>query len=94
MRGYPKHIATKQDFKNLLGMSEFKERALTDLKRLQANAVKEAKVIQVISGSEEKKNLITREIDNPSPKWAQMGFKSKKELDDLVTAKEVPIYDK
>ena len=92
MRGYPKHVATKTDFDNLLAMPEFKNQALADLKRLQA--VDDAKVIRVISGSEEDKNLVSEEIDNPNPIWKQQGFATKKELDDLITAKEMAIDDK
>lgn len=99
MRGYPKHIATKRDLDNLLTMPEFKDRALADLKRLQAQAISEAKVVQVVSGSEETKDLVTKdlvtkEIDNPNPRWKRMGFKDTQELDDLVTAKEVEIDGK
>jgi len=89
MRGYPKTIATKRDFDNLLAMPEYAKHALADLKRLQA--VDDARVIRVVSGSEEDKNLITEEIDNPNPAWKQKGFTDKKALDDLVTAKEVAI---
>jgi len=89
MRGYPKHVATKTDFDNLLKMSEFKTQALADLKRLQA--VDDAKVIRVISGSEEEKNLVTKEIDNPNPIWKQKGFSTKKALNDLISTKEVAI---
>ena len=34
------------------------------------------------------------EIANPSPSWKQQGFATKKELDDLITAKEVAIDGK
>jgi hypothetical protein len=70
-------------------MHEYKAQALADMKRLQAQAVAEAKVIQVISGSEETKDLVTAEIDNPHPAWKRLGFKDKKELDTLVAEKEV-----
>jgi len=92
MRGYPKTIATKRDFNNLLTMPEYKKQALADLKRLQA--VDDAKVVRVVSGSEEDKNLITEEIDNPMPKWKQAGFAVRKDLDNLITAKEVAINGK
>jgi len=94
MKGYPKHINTKQDFDNLLADKRFKGRALVALKRLQAQAATEAKVIQVVSGSEEEGNLVTKEIDNPNPRWQWLGFKDKNELDTLVTAKEVEIDGK
>ena len=93
MRGYPKHINTKQDLDNLLTIPEFKGKALADMKRLQAKAVAEAKVIRVVSGSEEEGNLITEEIDNPSPTYIKMGFKDKKELDDLVSVKDAEIKE-
>jgi hypothetical protein len=89
MRGYPKHINTKRDLDNLLSMPEYKDRALADLKRLQTQAVDEAKVLQVVSGSEDEKNLVTAEIDNPNPAWKRLGFKDKKELDTLISEKEV-----
>jgi hypothetical protein len=91
MRGYPKYINTKQDFDNLLAIPEYKARALEDLKRLQTQAVSEAKVVQVVSGSEEQKNLVTAEIDNPNPRWKQIGFKDKTELDTFMAAKEAKI---
>jgi len=89
MRGYPKHMATKQDFDNLLAMPEYEKQALADLKRLQG--IDDAKVIRVVSGSVETDDLITEEIDNPNPVWKQKGFVTKKAVDDLVTAKEVAI---
>ena len=89
MRGYPKHIATKQDFDNLLAMPEYKDKALKDMKKIQA--VDDAKVIRVVSGSIETEDLVTEEIDNPNPAWKQAGFETKKVLDDLVTVKEVAL---
>jgi len=86
MKGYPKHINIKRDLDNLLAMPEFKARALAELKRIQALAVAEATVTRVISGSDETNDLVTEQIPNPSPRWKQLGFKDKKELDNLVTA--------
>ena len=84
MRGYPKHINCKQDLLNLLEMPEFRERAKADIQRLQN--LDDAKATRVVSGSEEEKNLVTEEIDNPNPRWKQLGFKSVKEVSTLVTA--------
>jgi len=92
MRGYPKHIAIKQDFDNLLAMPEYKDKALKDMKKIQA--VDDAKVIRVVSGSIETEDLVTEEIDNPNPAWKQKGFVTKKILDDLVSVKEVAIDGK
>ena len=87
MRGYPKHIGNKRDFLNLLAMPEHKETALKDLKKVKD--LKDDTVVRVISGSEEDGNLVTEVIANPNPKWKQLGFKDKKDVDDLVTVQEV-----
>jgi len=84
MRGYPKHINCKQDFLNLLEMPEHRERVLKDIQKLQA--LDDAKVTRVVSGTEEEKNLVTEEIDNPNPRWKQLGFATTKELSTLATA--------
>jgi len=83
MRGYPKHINCKQDFLNLLEMPEHRERVLKDIQKLQA--LDDAKVTRVVSGTEEEKNLVTEEIDNPNPRWKQLGFATTKELYTLAT---------
>jgi len=82
MRGYPKHIATKQDFENLLSIKEFKAQALKDLERL--SGIKDDRVKRVISGSEETKDLVTEEIDNPMPLWKSKGFKNRNEIAALI----------
>ncbi len=83
MRGYPKHINCKQDFLNLLEMPEHRERALKDLQKRQA--LDDSKVVRVVSGSEEEKNLVTEIIDNPMPVWKQKGFESRAEAGTLIT---------
>ena len=89
MRGYPKHIACKRDLDNLLAMPEFEARALADLKKIQATD--DAKIIKVVSGSEEQKNLVTEEIDNPMPTWKRLGFASKKAVDDMVVTEDAKV---
>jgi hypothetical protein len=75
-----------RDLENLLSMPEFKTRALADLKKIQATD--DAKVVRVVSGSEEAKNLVTEQIDNPRPVWKRLGFASKQAVNDLVTAED------
>ena len=83
MQGYPKHIATKQDFLNLLSQDEFREQAIADLKKIYET--KDDVVIQVVSGSEEEGDLVTKEIENPMPLWRIKGFSSREEIADIIT---------
>lgn len=78
MRGYPKRIATKQDLDNLLAMQAHAAKAKADLTRLAA--INDAKCVQVVSGSEETKDLVTKQIDNPNPAWKRIGYASKAAL--------------
>jgi len=86
MRGYPKTMQTKQDFLNLLDIPEFKDQALADLKIIFE--IPDQKVKRVISGSEETKDLVSEEIDNPFPLWKHKGFESRKEVGDLIVAEK------
>ena len=79
MNGYPKVIATKQDFINLLAMSEFKDQALTDLQAvfdLQDDTLE-----RVVSYDTDDKgqmiNIVTETVDAPMPTWKRMGFESR-----------------
>lgn len=87
MRGYPKRMATKQDYENLLGIKEFKARALEELKQVAESPDETVSV--VVSGSEETKDLVTKEIPNPMPLWKQKGFTSLEGVQDLIAVKEV-----
>ena len=87
MKGYPKHIASKQDFINLLADKEYRERAIADL-RIIAEA-DDDKAMRTISINEETGEEVTEEIDNPMPLWKVKGFKSRKEVAELIAAQEV-----
>lgn len=86
MKGYPKHIASKQDFINLLADKEYRERAIADL-RIIAEA-DDDKAMRTISINEETGEEVTEEIDNPMPLWKVKGFKSRKEVAELIAAQE------
>jgi hypothetical protein len=89
MRGFPKHINTAQDFKNLLNMPEFKkeaEAALKEVRDLKDSKITKATTQKDKNDSESEWNTI--EVDNPFPKWKQLKFKSKKELTDLISSVE------
>ncbi len=86
MRGYPKHIATKQDYENIIkNQSLWKAKALVELKAIKN--LKDDKVKIATTLKDENKpdlgyNLI--ELDNPLPKYKQLGFLSHLELDKLI----------
>jgi len=82
MKGYPKYIATKQDFENLLAVLQCRERALKDLRAIYE--AKDEKATRVVSGSEETGDLVIEEIDNPMPLWKQKGFKSREEVIEII----------
>mgnify|MGYP000976215602 CR=1 FL=1 len=85
MKGYPKFIATKQDFINLLGMAEFKDQALADLKAVyELNDDKATRATTPIDPEDPQGGWNTEEIDNPMPVWKQKGFSSRDEVAELI----------
>lgn len=79
MRGYPKVIATRQDFINLLAEPKFKEQALADL--LTVYELDDDTVERVVSYDTDDEgrmiNIVTETIEAPMPKWKRMGFESR-----------------
>ena len=85
MKGFPKHINTAQDFKNLLKIPEFKKEAEAALKEVRD--LKDSKITKAttqIDPNDPESEWNTIEVVNPYPKWKQLKFKSKKELTDLI----------
>jgi len=82
MKGYPKRMATKQDFINLLSVEEFRETALLDLKKIYNT--QDGKCVQAVSGSEETGDLETKTIKTLIPLWKQKGFQGRKEVAELI----------
>ena len=87
MKGYPRHIASKQDYINLLADKEYRERAIADL-RIIAEA-DDDKAMRTISINEATGEEVTEEIDNPMPLWKVKGFESRKDVAELIAAQEV-----
>jgi len=85
MKGYPKHIATKQDFINLLADPYFKARAIADLKSIRD--LEDDKATRTLSINEDG-TAVTDEIDNPLPLWKIKGFSSRAEVAALIAAQE------
>lgn len=79
MKGYPKVIATKQDFINLLSVPEFKAQALADLQAvydLQDDTLE--RVVNFDTDNKGKMiNIVTETVPAPMPKWKRMGFESR-----------------
>jgi hypothetical protein len=82
MKGYPKHIATKQDFINLLAVPEYAAQALADLRIIRD--MDDDKALRAISINEETGEATTEEIDNPMPLWKAKGFDSRQEVAALI----------
>lgn len=84
MRGYPKHLNTKQDIDNLRNdHPEFKEQLRQDLIRIETEPDEVDEAYELIDPKDEKKGYKTRKIPNPNPKWKVLGFKNKGELTSL-----------
>jgi hypothetical protein len=85
MKGYPKHIATRQDYENLLKIPEFAERAKADLEALaKADTAKVTRAVSLVDKSKPEGEWITEEIVNPNPIWKQKGFESAKMVSDMA----------
>ena len=82
MKGYPKHIATKKDFVNLLSMPEYTAQALSDLTAIYNTD--DDNMVRVVSGSEETMDLVTETIPAPWPLWKQKGFAGREEVADMI----------
>ena len=76
MKGYPKYIATVQDFRNLLEMEENKEQAIADLKDIYNTDDDKATIATTqINPKDPESEWNTELINNPMPLWKQKGFK-------------------
>lgn len=85
MRGYPKHIATKQDFLNLLSMREHQKQALKDLERLfKYDDSSALRAVGPVTPEDPEGPGITEKINNPNPIWRQKGFSSRQEIADIL----------
>jgi hypothetical protein len=86
MKGYPRIIATKQDFINLLSITEFKSQALADLQSVYD--LQDDTLERVVSFDTDDKgqmiNIVTETIAAPMPKWKRMGFESRAEILNLM----------
>jgi hypothetical protein len=85
MRGFPRHIATVQDFRNLLANDGFKEQALSVLNDIyNLDDSKATRATTLIDPEDPKSDWNTEVIDNPMPLWKQKGFGSRQAVADLI----------
>jgi anti-sigma-K factor RskA len=84
MRGYPKHIATEQDYRNLLSMPEYRERALADLQALAELDDDKVTVCTDRKNRDIHAERKTEEKSNRTPVWQRKGFSSRHAIDTLV----------
>jgi len=75
MIGFPKHIATVEDFQNLLNDSDFKEQALEKLQELQDFDDRVVtRAVEPVNPDKPDGEWVTEEIENPFPVHRQKGF--------------------
>jgi len=87
MKGFPKHIATVQDFKNLLSDDGFREQALSVLNDIyNLDDSKATRATTPIDPTDPESDWNTEVIDNPMPAWKQKGFRSRQAVADLIAA--------
>jgi len=85
MKGFPRHIATVQDFRNLLADDGFKAQAVDVLNRIYNLDDSEAtRATTLIDPEDPESDWNTEVIDNPMPAWKQKGFESRQAVADLI----------
>jgi hypothetical protein len=85
MRGYPKNVATKQDYLNLLAMPEYKVQAIEEMKKIAAlNDSTVIKATMPIDPKDPDKGWNTAVVENPMPPWKQKGFASRQEVAEVI----------
>ena len=85
MKGYPKYVATKQDFINLLTIQEFKAQALDDLKGIRDT--QDDAATRVIGTNQDGTDEIET-IPNPMPLWKIKGFCARQEVSEMISQHE------
>ena len=85
MKGFPKYIATIQDFINLLSDDNFKTEAKKKLQEIyDMDDSKATKATTLIDPDDPEGDWNTEEIDNPMPGWKQKGFTSRQAVAELI----------
>lgn len=89
MKGFPKHIATKQDFINLLEDDNFKDQTIINLQQIyDMDDSKATRATTLIDPDGLEKGYNTEIIDNPMPLWKQKGFSNREEVKSIIDGLE------
>lgn len=84
MNGFPKVVATKQDFINLLKLNEYKEQVIKKLQEIyDMDDSKATRATTLIDPENPEGGWNTEIIDNPMPMWKQKGFISRESVAEL-----------
>jgi len=85
MKGYPKFIATKQDFMNLLNDPDYKAQALIDLQAICGlGDSKITRATTPIDPANPQSAWNTEQIDNPMPLWKIKGFDNREDVKNMI----------
>ncbi len=76
MRGYPRGLKNRQDFENLLSMSEHREQALKELEAIRDLDDSTIEVDETPVGAKPEERVI-KIVENPMPLYKQLGFADK-----------------
>lgn len=85
MRGYPKNVATRADYVNLLQVDLYRPQALAELRAIVA--LDDDTALRSL-GIAENGTETTEVIANPMPLWAVKGFSSRGDAADLIAQYE------
>ncbi len=84
MKGYPKHLNTKQDIENIRdNHPEMHEQLKEDLNRILDEPDTVTKATELIDLKDKEKGYKTENTPNPKPKWKALGFNNKGEVQSL-----------
>jgi len=85
MKEFPKYIATKQDFINLLADERFKDQTIISLQKIyDMDDSKATRATTLIDPDNPEGGWNTEIINNPMPLWKQKGFASRQAVEDLI----------
>lgn len=87
MIGFPIHIATRQDYINLLDMEEYRDQALEKLGELRDfDDTLSTRAIEPVNPDDPDGEWITEEIPTPRPMYMQKDFEEWEEVVELEAA--------
>ncbi len=86
MRGYPKGQKNKQDFDNLLSMSEHREQALKELEEIRDLDDSTIEIDVTPADAKPEDERVIELIENPMPLCKRLGFADRDSVAATITA--------